>query len=278
MINIVYSPGCYGTYLSKCLYNYTNLANNSNTSFEFGIGGDSHDFRENVHAKTVIDRTHPNRYIHIQNCKTVAVIPNQNHILDYYNNQFHKELNLNLLDGISPLTLSRDDVEYKLKIFWGYTNGFNESTPRWITREFFSMWIQDCFDNGYSIKHYADIPAQITIDTQDIILNFESTFNTLCQSLDLTITVNSHTINQNHANFIASQLYLNSQQKCIEWVNATLTGIELVSPVKTIFDEAYIQHVFRTRGYEIMCNDLNQFPKTSTGMAKLIYENSNNSN
>lgn len=277
MIKIVFSPGCYGTYLSKCLYNYTNLANNYK-SFDFGVAGNSHDFRENNHAKTVIRYGHPEQYIHKPDCKIVAVIPNQRHILDYHNNQFHKKSNLNLIDHISPSIVSRDEIKYKLEAFWGYTDEFNDHTPRWITREFFSMWLQDCFDKGYSIKHYANIPAQLTVDTQDIISNFSNTFDTICQSLDLTIAVNPYIINQNHANFIALQLYLDSQQKCIEWIDATLNGVEAVSPVKTIFDEAYIQHIFRTRGYEIMCNDLNQFPKTSAGMAKLIHENSNNSN
>ena len=278
MINIVYSPGCYGTYLSKCLYNYTNLTNDNYKSFEFGIAGHSHNFRENSHANTVIWYGHPEKYIHDLNCKTVVVIPNQNHILDYHNNQFHKQSNFNLIDHISPSIISRDEITYKLKTFWGYTDKFDDHTPQWITREFFSLWLQHCFDNGYSTKNYTDISAQITIDAQDIISNFGKTFNTICQSLDLTIAVSQYIINQNHANFIALQLYLDSQQKCIEWVDAVLNGDKVVSPVKTIFDEAYIQHIFRTRGYEIMCNDLNQFPRMSADMVKLIYENSNNSN
>ena len=276
MIKILFSPGCYGTYLARSLYYYTELSNSLSTSqLEFDSSGSSHDFRKNKSAQEVIWHGHPDApsWSIDDNDLTVIILPKKQHYLDYYNNQFHKQENQQLVKFILP-QLSITDINDKLNTGWNYNKPFDIDVPRWILREFFSMWITDCFADGYSAKQYNNIPNQLTIDTQDIILNFNNTIDIICQKIGLTKTSTSELINQNHKTFLMSQHYLNSQINCEKWVKSVIAKQNMPTPCQTIFDEAYIQHYFKTLGYEIKCNELNVFPNNAIEMHSLIYKNS----
>jgi len=279
MIKILFSPGCYGTYLSRCLYTYTNLSPTTPTpiDFDFCPGGSSHAFRKNIDAKKLIWQGHLEIFTAAPLDRIILILPDKHHCLDYYNNQFHKQEKQELVTYIlSQLTLV--EINHKLKTGWGYTKSFDKTVPRWILREFFSMWIANCFSNGYSATRYNTISAHYTINAQDIILNFNNAFNTICQELKIEITADQETITHNHKNFLKSQRYLNSQLNCEKWVNDIIKKENSYYMPQTIFDEAYIQHVFRLAGYEIKCDGLNSFPTSSIEMGLLIYENSNNYN
>lgn len=53
MIEILYPPGCYGNYLIRSLYNYTNLRVKDYTNFLFDNLGSSHlvRFNSNIRVK-----------------------------------------------------------------------------------------------------------------------------------------------------------------------------------------------------------------------------------
>jgi hypothetical protein len=274
MIKVLFPQGGYGTYLARCLYSYTTLNSGmTDTLIDFDLAGSSHSFRKNQDAKIKIWQGHPTSLDWTNNANDIiiVVLPRQEHHLDYYNNQFHKQDNQQLVKFILSL-ISIEEINNKLKTGWGYNKLFDASVPKWILREFFSMWITNCFANGYSITQY-NIPSRLTIDTQDIILRFESTFDMICQQLSLTKIVKSELINQNHKTFLISQRYLNSQLNCEQWVDAVVEKKESLSPCQTIFDESYIQHILKIRGYEIKCDGLDNFPKSSLEMNSLIYEN-----
>jgi hypothetical protein len=281
MIKILFPAGGYGTYLARCLYSYTDLNNGiTNKLLDFDSLGSSHSFRSNYDAKTKIWQGHLTSLDwEVNNGDLIIIVlPNKEHYLDYYNNQFDKHYNQQIITYISS-QLSVENITNDLKIGWGYCGPFNLDVPRWIMREFFSFWIAKCFDNGYTLDGYNTTPSQHTIDTQDIILNFVPTFNILCEKLKLTTTVDHAIIIQNHKNFLEVQQHHNIQLKCEQWVNSIIEGNEMISPCKTIFDEAYIQHILRTRGYEVRCHELTEFPKSSLLMnSKFIYENCNNNN
>jgi hypothetical protein len=277
MIKILFPPGCYGTYLAQSVYTYTNLRKEEYAPFDFDTAGSSHVYRKNINAKQVVWHGHLDTFSSTNLDQTIIILPNQHHRLDYYNNQFHKQQKQQLVEYILS-QLSIDEINHKLKSGWGYNNSFDENVPRWILREFFSLWITMCFADGYSVEKYKNIPNQITVDAQDIISNFNNILTAICQECGLTITVDQDSIEQNHANFLKSQHYLDSQIGCEQWVNDTIIAKDCPTPVKTIFDEAYIQHVFRIRGYEIKCDGLNHFPTSTFEMKPLIYENSYNHN
>jgi hypothetical protein len=82
----------------------------------------------------------------------------------------------------------------------------------------------------------------------------------------------------NQQQWIAQQRYHNSQHRCNAWVEDILNDRNTPTPCQTILDEAYVQHCLREQGYEIRCDGLNNFPKTSSELKELIYENSNTDN
>jgi hypothetical protein len=277
MIRVLFSPGCYGTYLARCLYYYTNLRLEDYKGLDFDQSGSSHEFRKNKLANQVIWHGHLTTFECGDTDKTIILLPLQQHRLDYYNNQYHKQEKLHLINYLLS-QFDGNDIVDKLKSGWGYNLPLGPDIPRWILREFFSLWIADCLSNGYALDQYKEIPSRITVGTQDIINNFYNTFKRICQQCDLDITVTPELITETHNVFLKSQHYLNCQIECEQWVHDTIAGKDSIYTSKTIFDESYIQHIFITHGYEIKCDGLDTFPQHTSEMAQLIYANSNNYN
>ena len=103
-------------------------------------------------------------------------------------------------------------------------------------------------------------------------------FESTCQQMGLIINVDQSDILNDHENFLQAQLYHNIQLKCDAWVDDCLNHRTSPSPCKTLFDEAYVQYYLKSKGYELQCNELNNFPCDSSELKKLIYENSHNRN
>lgn len=270
MINLIYPPGCYGTYLSKCIYNYTNLRKDSFVTFEFDNSGSSHDYRFNEHAQTHIRLEHIDTFVPTSNTNIVALLPDQEHSLDYYNNQYHKQENGQLISYIKT-NYSEEEIVSKLKNNWNMSDGLSEHTPLWILREWCSFWITDCWSNGYNRNRYSNV-SNICVEVNDLVESFELVFIDLIDKLNLTLTVDLSIIQQTHYNFQRKQRFHNSQLRCNEWVNCVINKQPNILTDLTIFNEAYIQHLLRVNGYEIYCDGLNRFPLSSFDMKELIYK------
>jgi hypothetical protein len=271
MIKICFPPGCYGNYISRSLYYYTNLRLGEYSDFTFDEFGSSHVHRYNAEAKKQVKVGHIDTLDITSGDQVIAILPCIDHTLDYYNNQFNKHSHGQIKHFIEEQLPSHEIIQ-KLKINWGLESGLIEDAPSWILREFFSMWITDCFANGYNTNIYSAL-TDITITTQDIFTNFLPTIHRLCNKLNLQLVVDDSEILKNHTSFLEVQSYHNSQINCNAWVNSVIiTDDDISSPCQTLFDEAYTQHLFRERGYEIQCDGLNIFPTTSAIMKKLIYK------
>jgi hypothetical protein len=270
MIKVCFPPGCYGTYFSRCLYNYTNLRVGKFTPFIFDDVGSSHLHRTNLEASTVIQCLHFSNNLITDNSRKLVILPSPLHYLDYYNNQFVKQNKKQLIYYIKE-QLSAKEIKTKLESGWNYTQEFDENAPIWILREFFSFWIVDCFKDGYSLQDYTRIIADVVVDTRDIFLNFEQTFNKSCQALGLQINIQQEVIATTHQAFLSNQQYHCSQLNCQQWVYDTIKGVsDTPNPCQTIFDESYVQHLLRELGYELQCDGLNIFPKTSKSLREII--------
>jgi len=273
MIKIFFPQGCYGTYLTRCLYNYTNLRPGKFTPLLFDDAGSSHDhYRDPDLDTTSIQCLHFDKSLAKDNSLKVVILPSELHQLDYYNNQFAKNHGSQLISYIEG-HLSVDEIKQKLELGWNYTRPFNDQTPNWILREFFSFWIVDCFKNGYSLNSYKSIIADVVIDTQDIFLNFEQTFKKICQALNLQINIEPTFITKTHKDFLSRQRFHLSQLNCQQWVYDVINDkTDRPSPCQTIFDESYVQYFLRELGYELLCDGLNDFPETATDLHKLIFK------
>jgi hypothetical protein len=271
MIRVCFPPGCYGTYVTRCIYNYTNLRVEPFIEFTFGNNGDSHQYRYSSNANSQIHQGHLGQHLWNDNDVIVAVLPCKSNRLDYYNNQFFKQQHGQLIEYIS-LSLSPADIDHKLATHWNYHGQFNETVPRWIMREWCSFWINDVLEVSYNPLQYQEINSVAQLTTQDIFENYIELLTEIVSKLGLTFTVNSDIIQQQHDNFLSVQKLHNSQLRCEQYVQDLLDGIDNNITLCSIFDEAYIQHLLRHHGYEIQCNKLNTFPKTTLCLKKIIYK------
>ena len=166
MIKIIFAPGCYGTYLSRCIYQYTNLNQEEYQSFDFDSTGSSHDFRSNSYAKKIILCEHIDQYssaTKLDSDQLVVILPEPDHLLDYYNNQFVKQEKSQVVSYILK-QFDQQTIKEKLRKNWDYIGLFDETVPRWILREWFSFWIQECLTTGANTKvclRFTNLPAMI---------------------------------------------------------------------------------------------------------------------
>jgi hypothetical protein len=272
MIKICFPPGCYGSYLSRCLYNYTNLRETEIDQFEFDNDGSSHSHRDSSKADSKIQIDHLNHNTTFTHSDlTVVIIPCDNHRLDYFNNQFIKQNQSQIVKYLNSI-LGKENIEYKLQQGWNYNNKLDELMPVWILREFIALWIADCFDDAYSVEQYQQVPHKISVTTQNIFLDLLDTIFKICQTVGLTVEVDDTTILKNHLKFTNAQKYYQSQIQCEQWCHDVIQGNSSLNPCKTIFDEAYIQYYLDTQGFKIQCDGLNTLPTISNELTKIIYK------
>jgi len=271
MIRVCFPPGCYGTYVTRCIYNYTNLRVGPFIEFTFGDNGDSHQYRYSSNARLQIQQGHLGQHLWNDNDVIVAVLPCKSNRLDYYNNQFFKQQHGQLIEYIS-LSLSPADIDHKLATHWNYHDQFNETVPRWIMREWCSFWINDVLEVSYNPLQYQEINSVAQLTTQDIFENYIELLTEIVSKLGLTFTVNSDIIQQQHENFLSVQKLHNSQLRCEQYVQDLLDSNNTEITVYSIFDEAYIQHLLRLNKLELQCDGLDLFPATTQQLKKLTYE------
>jgi len=268
MIFVLFPPGCYGSYFSKCLYNYTNLSPANNDLFDFGEHGHSHSIRKTVDRADKLKLGHALPSVVESEFQTVYIKPSPGHALDYFNNQFAKENNFDLFGYINELLPNQDIVSALSK--WNIDQITIDQTPVWVLREFFSFWIADCLNNSYCANND---PGHVMISTLDIFDNFYVKFQETVEQLGLTTTTDADVIVSNHRAFLQNQKFHQSQIKCQLWADhVTTASTDMLSPCQTIFDEAYIQHLLRQKGFEIECNNLNTFPNSATQLRSIIYK------
>jgi hypothetical protein len=270
MIKVCFPPGCYGTYVTQCVYNYTNLRNSPFVKFKFGSHGDSHGHRINDNAYSVIQSGHVDTLCRTEHDRVVVILPSIDHQLDYYNNQFFKQEHGHLIDYILT-QMSVTEAEHKLKTCWGYIEPFDDKVPHWILREWCSFWIDNVLKESYNTIPYITLQSVHQLSTQDIFENFEESLKQIAQVLELTITVDQDIINTQHQEFLSLQKFHDSQIKCCQYVHDLLEGISCNMFLNSIFDQAYVQHLLRQQNLEIQCDGLNTFPTSTQDLRTLLY-------
>lgn len=279
MIKVYFPPGCYGTYVSQCIYSYTNLRTGPFVNYIDAIGS-SHRFRSKVYELAEIIR-----YGHIDNPfmikeskQVVVVFPDRDHLLDYYNNQFYKQSKKQLINFILEQT-TKEEILYKLKTYWGYVGDLDENVPRWILREWWSFCIDDILNaNWEATIHYNKLNAKVNITTQDIFKNWIETLTHIVSTLDLNFIVDINIIKKQHETFLELQKLHNSQLRCYQYVKDLINGADGEITLHTIFDEAYMQQLLRRCNIAIQCDGLNKFPSTIQQLRYITYEASDHTN
>ena len=269
MINIIFPPGCYGTYLARCIYNYSNLRQEDFVPLTFDQHGSSHAHRTNNIARQYIKCGHLTDYVFDPTEDLVSIVPDYNHFLDYYNNHYYKQQHGQLISYLQS-QMSGQEIKNKLQEQWNFFDTITDQITPWIVREWISFWINDCWKDGYNVDSYTAICSNRVVAT-DLLDNFTENLSNIIDKLKLTITVDQSIIHNTHLEFLAQQRFHGRQPQCTNWVNSVLNSHKMFLNDLTIFDEAYIQHLLRCNNYEVLCNNLNEFPKSSLEMRKLIY-------
>ena len=270
-VKILYPVGCYGNYLARCIYYYTTLGPGTQVLFDFDDSGSSHAFRDDILARQSIECGHPGIMSITDHDAVVAILPDHRHCLDYYNNQFAKQNRADIVEHLR-LQLPLEEIETKLKA-WDYHKPFGHDVPVWILREFLSFWMTDSWKQAYN-RDSVLTASHITVEAEEIVEgSFKELLYQVTGQLGLDFTAEPETIDHNHREFRRKQQYLYSQFRCTRWVDSLIdnetNGTILI---KTIFDEAYIQHLLREHGYGIRCDGVERFPNQLADMQKLIYK------
>jgi len=252
MIKIGWPPGCYGSYVMQCIFAYSNLGNGK---IKIGADGDSHAFRDSNKASLHFSNTHDWSFD-----LDVWINPTPGHELDYLSNHMVKQEDNNVIQ-----TFQQSFPNFKESLS-NWTD--NDNSP-WILREYSSFWINNQqYLDAYRVRPNA------SFDVNDLFNTDKDIFPSLINRLGLTVTTDSATMKVNQQQWIAKQRYHNLQHRCNAWVQDIVQDRNTPTPCHTIFDEAYVQHCLREQGYEIRCNGLNDFPKTSTELRELLYDQS----
>lgn len=275
MIGIVFAPGCYGTFLAQCLYYFTNLGYSSLSNFIFSSDGSSHGFRSNQESKLAIWYGHPTSpgfdlFFKSPN-KLVVLLPQSEHALDYFDNQFVKQQKKQVIEYLHNLYAS-EVIEEKLRLCWRYEHGLDQHTPVWILREWTSYWIADVLSVSYTSQKFDMFKSATSLTTVELFENFNSTIIRLTDALDLELLAGPKELDHVYDEFVSRQNFHLIQNRCEAWIDSILfDDLDVPSPCLTLFDEAYVQHLLRDRGYGIQCDTLDLFPSNSKTMREKIY-------
>lgn len=240
-------------------------------NFSFDDSGSSHQHRNDLYAKTLIQTGHLDTLSIEDNDRIVVILPCADHALDYYNNHFFKHEHGQLINYVLN-QFSQAEAEQKLNTQWGYDGKFDATVPRWIMREWCSFWISDVLDTTFNLGEYNKIDATVQISTQDIFENWVESFDHLCLALSLTQTVDVNIIKKHHEEFLKVQKFHNAHLKCNQIVSNLLNDVDSKITLHSIFDEAYIQQLLRQHGFEIQCDGIDIFPSTTHQLKALVYK------
>jgi len=272
MIYIVFAPGTYGSYVLQSLYLYSEFGNKQNLKFNANTGS-SHDFRDSEVWKehfTVMHLGQNTKPAFTPNDKCISILPNCDHNLDYFNNQFIKQDHGYLINYILS-HITESNFKYKLKSFWNYNSEDLDNIPKWILREWFSFWIEDCWKNGYNKSDYEKLNSTFSFDANNLFVNHVNLFVHMMEKVSIKRVADLEQIEKNSNAFIKLQKYHNSQINCNKWVNDLCNGkVNSTNPCNTIFDEAYIQKKLRDKNIELLCHNLNEFPLYSGDMLQYL--------
>lgn len=279
MINVIAPPGCYGTYVSRCLHHYTST---DNTYYlDFDQHGSSHAFRDiksNTRKPSLLHWQEQEQLLILDSSTTIVITGDANHHLDYFDNQFYKNSHGDLIGYLIDV-FGLEKLQQHLSQGWNYNESFDVRVPLWILREYCSYSIINTSSQGYNNEKYLAIPHVYSFCCEDLwTVDMWQLINTLATALTQKIHAPETTVQQNHQAFLTCQQYHGMQLRCEQFATDTINGADSESPCVSIFDEAYVQHILRKQGYEIYCDNLNQFPTSSKQLAKIIYETSNHNN
>lgn len=258
--SVLFHPGSYGTYLSWCIYTYSELNRERRIELPFSSGGGAHLFHRSEGIKIV----QPTHTLPAVTKNVIFIEPLLSKCLEYLNNQHMKEHDF---DHTAVLHLL--DYKKKLDMQWQ-----TEIIERWHDRELLSFFLPDFFKNSfkeynYELTNYNSI--NVTFD--DIIYSLNETILKILDFFKLTAIDTIKKLPDIHDKFYRLQKNINKDEIALRYADAAINRKKFVIENCTLYDEAWIQHLLRMQGYNIKCWKLNQFPYCASELTNLLERN-----
>lgn len=253
-IKIIFPGGCYGNFLASCIMGFTDF----DAGFTLGVSpsGSAHYVRSNIKFKSQIFVLHDRDYKRSSGEKIIEIVPGSHNALGYFDNQLTKEYNFDIKKHLQSLN-----------------SNFGTNHEKWELRELISLtidsWLQASYKQYANGKYFCGESDASLIADNLVGANNVNYISSALKDLGFTITDKDGLV-MFCEEYVKSQTFLNHETKCCEWVDAIISGTEMASPCKTILDEAYVQAKLRSKGFEINCFGLSDFPKTSTELLTLL--------
>jgi hypothetical protein len=266
-ISTLYAPGSYGNYISWAVYSYSNLRETSDIVKPFSYGGGAHLFRKSD-GKNIILPTHE---IDLTVDKIIYIAP-KNYI-EYFNNQITKQNNDNWQQMMDMTFANFNKVIFE---------NWQEQNPEiWQIRELWSFFLQPMFDQTASqFLEYENILTNsnkdvVYIGTDDILDDITGSLEKIFLKFGLVQTVDTNTINTIHSEYMKLQIHSHKLEYMKLLISNCLNGIDTSIQNLTMFDEAYIQHLLRVAGWELMCYGMNKVPTSTSELYTKLIQASN---
>lgn len=257
----IYTPGSYGTFISWCVYSFSELNQSDDIVSPLDTNGSGHKFW-GMTGNDIIKTSHD--WVAGEYDGYILIRCDKEKIIDYIDNQLQK--------------LFLDDTnKYLETIFPEFITKLNESwggNSRWETRELLSFFLPDIVDN-----------IKIEIDSNQSNPNIHNFYKIIPENflLDITNEIKKLLIFFNlkkHNKFNLLESYVNDYllqqrnfkkfEKINTFITNTINNVPCTIDNLTIFSEAYIQSVLRQQGFQIQCYELNEFPANSIDLFKLL--------
>jgi hypothetical protein len=261
-IATLFTPGSYGTFISWCVYSFSelNLSNELISPFEVD-NGSAHRYRTSC-GRDIVTPTHdPLDHSYTD---YILIECNKEKIINYIDNSFQKQDLGNLakfIDSFFP------DINTKLKESWGSSNP-------WEVRELLSFFLEDMIvSTKEQIDSYHTQSQQnnsYTIIPEDFLLDAPVALEKLLSFFNLKKHNKFDWVSGYVSEYLKSQQNFTKHTQIEKFVSNTIDNKSYSIPNLTIFDEAWIQHKLRLQGFEIKCYNLNEFPKNSIDLNKLL--------
>lgn len=259
--NIVFCPGGYGTYLAWSMYTYSELNESGKIDLPFCLNGSCHSFRTHIGIKKFAIKHEVSELDY----NLVYIVPDKNRVVEYLDNQLAKQLDFNYYEMFENFL-----SDYKEKIHTGWGSDVPE---KWQERELLSFHLPQMFEVqmseylNYSINNHKNA---IQINSEEILENPRQCLNDIFTFFNLKTIDTIEKLEEVHEMYLNLQLNRNKDQITIDYVDAALAGKPLTIKNCTLFDEAWIQHLLRKKGFEIKCFGLNKFPLCASGLTTLL--------
>jgi hypothetical protein len=263
-INTIFSPGSYGTFISWCIYSFSQLNESNDIIIPNDLFGSAHKFRESNGFNIV----RPSHYL-LDGLITnyILVECDENKIINYIDNQFQKDFFENLKEYMKVFFSNSDE---KLKNAW-------HGTDRWQLRELLSFFLEDMIkntkliidDSHQQIKNNNSYMSY-TVNPEVFLLNAANELEKILLFFNLNKHKKFKILEFYVLKFVESQKNFAKHQQINEFVKNTINGHPYSIPNLTIFDEAYIQHTLRKQGYNLKCYNLNKFLNSSIKLSELL--------